>query len=181
MTDVARSRLVKLHARSMRRQRGRAWGVPLPPDLPAGDSEQAPRQSLLRLFEDGVELCPGHTSHEEIARLGGGRFSHWGQELWFSSRDGSWPVANLRSYQALIPAEMMVAAGDGPLARAVRTDLASLSDFEKFRLARELYHAIWPQTVLPDFGRWIDQDQDFAAIHRLCAPEGDLTHDRKFG
>jgi len=62
------------------------------------DTDQQPTRSDLRLFEDGRELGPGHTLHVEIARDGGGRFSHWGDNLIFSATDSSDPVTNARHY-----------------------------------------------------------------------------------
>lgn len=61
-----------------------------------------PTASTLRLFEDGRELGPAHTAHQEVEKLGRGRFSHWGTELYFSSSDGSPPTENGRNYQVLI-------------------------------------------------------------------------------
>jgi cephalosporin hydroxylase len=67
-----------------------------------GDSLKGPTESTARLFEDGQEIGPAHSSHQEIEDLGAGRFSHWGDELYFSSSDGSSPAKNGRSYHVLI-------------------------------------------------------------------------------
>lgn len=60
-------------------------------------------RSTLRVFEDGRPLGPPHTGHDQIARLGAGRYSHWNSTLSggvvFSSSDGSDPRANGRSYE----------------------------------------------------------------------------------
>lgn len=72
-------------------------------DLPYGDSLHRPHRSQLRLFEDGRELTAGHSLHDVIARRGGGRFSHWGRTLFFSSSDGSDPAVNGRTYRLLWP------------------------------------------------------------------------------
>lgn len=40
--------------------------------------------STLALFADGVALGPAHVAHDEIAREGGGRYSHWSRRLFFS-------------------------------------------------------------------------------------------------
>lgn len=54
--------------------------------------------SWLVLFEDGVELGPAHATQDSIRALGGGKFSHWGSWLYFSTSDNSDPRSNARSY-----------------------------------------------------------------------------------
>lgn len=76
---------------------GAQWVVDLPEQLPVGDSGH-PMTSALRLFEDGIEMTSRHCGHQEIADLGKGRFSHWGDVLYFSSSDGSSPTENGRVY-----------------------------------------------------------------------------------
>lgn len=61
----------------------------------------APAASTARVFEDGREIGPAHTSHQQIEEHGSGRFSHWGDLLYFSSSDGSSPKDNGRNYQVL--------------------------------------------------------------------------------
>lgn len=63
-----------------------------------GDSQSAPKQSTLRLFENGVELGPAHSNHNDIRTYGLGQFSHWGNELIFSTSDNSNPLSNGRKY-----------------------------------------------------------------------------------
>jgi cephalosporin hydroxylase len=70
-------------------------------NLPPGDSLNTPGASMIRLFEDGFELGPGHSAIADVEQIGGGRFSHWGDTLHFSSRDGSCPVTNGREYLIL--------------------------------------------------------------------------------
>jgi cephalosporin hydroxylase len=74
-------------------------------DFGRSDTDNQPGVSRLRLFEDGVELGPAHSIHVDIAGRGAGRFSHWKDELLFSSSDGSSCVENDRSYQALFEIE----------------------------------------------------------------------------
>ncbi len=57
-----------------------------------------PRRSRLLVVEDGRPLGPSHASHDEIRALGGGRFSHWGAQLFFSTSDNSDPTSNGRTY-----------------------------------------------------------------------------------
>src|SRR5262249_53390481 len=68
------------------------------PLLGRGDSISAPNVSTAVLREDANQLGPAHSRHQEIRDLGGGRFSHWGELLIFSSTDNSDPRANSRKY-----------------------------------------------------------------------------------
>ena len=54
--------------------------------------------SSLLLFEDGRPLGPAHAPHDEMRALGGGRFSHWGAHLYFTTSDNSDPRSNGRRY-----------------------------------------------------------------------------------
>lgn len=54
--------------------------------------------SSLMLFEDGRPLGPAHAPHDEMRALGGGRFSHWGAHLYFTTSDNSDPLSNGRRY-----------------------------------------------------------------------------------
>lgn len=55
-------------------------------------------RSRLKLFENGQELPFPHSSHDEIRELGAGRYSHWGDAVFFSSSDNSDPAKNGRRY-----------------------------------------------------------------------------------
>ena len=63
-----------------------------------GDSNDKPNTSTLRLFENGVELSPAHSNHKSIRVYGLGQFSHWGDELYFSTSDNTSPLNNGRKY-----------------------------------------------------------------------------------
>lgn len=63
----------------------------------AGDDGAAARSNL-RLFEGRTELKPAHATHADIRQKGEGRFSHWGEWLYFSASDGSDPRRNGRTY-----------------------------------------------------------------------------------
>ncbi|MGE3173909.1 MAG: asparagine synthase (glutamine-hydrolyzing) [Planctomycetota bacterium] len=54
----------------------------------------------LELFEDGCPLPVPDCAHEDIRRLGRGRFSVWDRYVYFSSLDGSDPNRNGRDYTA---------------------------------------------------------------------------------
>ena len=64
------------------------------------DTNEDPRRSTLRLFEDGVALGPAHSVHATIAIAGRGAFSHWNTVIYFSSSDNSDPRTNGRAYVA---------------------------------------------------------------------------------
>jgi len=81
---------------------GFAYGVTQNFGTPA-DSNSAPTQSVLRIFENGTELSPAHASHAIISSTGRGAFSHWMNsdgtlELYFSSSDNTNPKTNGRTY-----------------------------------------------------------------------------------
>ncbi|MDQ0639455.1 pectate lyase [Pedobacter sp. W3I1] len=81
--------------------------------ISGGDNSTSKEQSILRLFENGVEIGPAHSIHDDIRNLGKGRFSHWGTTVIFSASDNTDPRTNGRSYTylmggtsaALLPAE----------------------------------------------------------------------------
>jgi len=65
-------------------------------------SDMAGGPSTLKLYEDGKPLGPAHSSHADIAKLGGGRWAHWGRNaVQFSTSDNSDPRTNGRKYLAV--------------------------------------------------------------------------------
>lgn len=79
----------------IRHEDGACYVAPLPAHL-LSDLESF---SSLEVLEDGRPLGPAHASHAEIRAAGGGRFSHWGAELYFSTSDDSDPRSNGRRYE----------------------------------------------------------------------------------
>lgn len=63
-----------------------------------GDNAEQPQASSLRVFEDGRELGPAHSRHQDIRSEGKGRFSHWGSNLYLSASDNTDPRTNGRTY-----------------------------------------------------------------------------------
>jgi len=63
-----------------------------------GDSNTQPTVSTLKLYENGVELGPAHSVHQNIRDVGKGAFSHWGTALIFSASDNTNPATNGRKY-----------------------------------------------------------------------------------
>lgn len=93
-----------------RREIGHCWvvnfaaqGSSLPDWLRTmGDDEINPKRSSVRMFEQlsghTLELLPAHSPHAQIRTVGSGRFSHWKQDLYFSSSDNTDPNENGRRY-----------------------------------------------------------------------------------
>ena len=73
---------------------GHCYVVIVPEQL-LSDREVA---SWVHLFEDGKPIGPAHCPHDQVRQFGGGRFSHWGAEVYFSSSDNSDPRTNGRDY-----------------------------------------------------------------------------------
>ncbi len=81
-----------------RSEEGLCWILDgLPPEWPC--DKNGP--SDLRLLEDGKLLGPAHAGHGDLRELGQGRYCHWGDQLWFSTSDGSDPTTNGRTYTVL--------------------------------------------------------------------------------
>ncbi len=82
------------------RQRGHMWAA-LAPEL-AHMADNAPGRefkSPVYVFEDGRQLAFPHSLHDDIARVGKGRFSHWGDAVYFATSDNTDPNANGRRYR----------------------------------------------------------------------------------
>jgi len=54
--------------------------------------------SEYRLFEDNRPLGPAEAVHDDIRQHGGGRYSLWGRNLYFSASDNSDARYNGRTY-----------------------------------------------------------------------------------
>ncbi len=88
--------------------------------MPLGDCPSAPKRSGATLWENGGQIGPGHQMHDDIRALGGGRFSHWGSVLYFSTSDHTDPRTNGRTYVLRLttatPAQMAWAVAGSALA-----------------------------------------------------------------
>ncbi len=69
------------------------WGM-----IARSDSSDNQSGSDIELTLDGTVLGPPHSRHDEIAALGGGRFSHWRGQLYFSSPTGTDPRSDGLDY-----------------------------------------------------------------------------------
>lgn len=99
----AAQRELKVSPSAIRPEHGVAWVVDCP-DLPEGDRDGRPHASPVQLLEDGEPLGPPHALHDVIRTTGGGRFSHWGRSVYFSTSDNSSPLTNGRRYSLRWPA-----------------------------------------------------------------------------
>ena len=84
---------------AIRQEIGRCWVT----DLGTTWMSSHRRPSRARLFEDGRALGPANALHESIRNEGGGRFSLWNGQLYFSSSDGTQPPTNGRRYEVVWP------------------------------------------------------------------------------
>jgi 2-polyprenyl-6-hydroxyphenyl methylase/3-demethylubiquinone-9 3-methyltransferase len=84
-------------------QRGLMWRISAPHLSRLADDATPRHRSPIFVFEDDRQLAFPHSLHAEIARHGGGRFSHWGDCIYFSTSDGSNPVRNGRLYRLVYP------------------------------------------------------------------------------
>jgi 2-polyprenyl-3-methyl-5-hydroxy-6-metoxy-1,4-benzoquinol methylase len=85
-------------------QGGFGWAIKTSDLFAEGDTVDLPLRSSLQIFENGVPLGPPHSDHASIRELGGGRFSHWGEWLYFSSSENLPPNRNACSYMLRGPA-----------------------------------------------------------------------------
>ena len=98
------------------RTEGLCWAKRLPPDIARlSDGNENPKASPLRLFQDSREVGPAHTPHREIREKGAGRYSFWGNTLYFSTPDGSDPNQGDHCFRIMHPA---AAAAEKPKAPA---------------------------------------------------------------
>lgn len=62
------------------------------------DTASSPSRSTLLVLEDGRPLGPAHALHSVIRAEGAGRFSHWGDSVYFAASENSDPRSNGRTY-----------------------------------------------------------------------------------
>ena len=74
------------------------------PDLAslADDCTPSRDTSPVFVYEGSDQLAFPHSLHDDIVRYGAGRFSHWGEQVVFSTSDNSDPRTNGRAYRLVI-------------------------------------------------------------------------------
>jgi 16S rRNA G966 N2-methylase RsmD len=74
------------------------WSIKLSHLQGFADTNEASRRSSLRLFESGRIMAYAHCGHVYINAFGEGRYSHYGEMLYFATTDNSDPNENGRVY-----------------------------------------------------------------------------------
>ena len=91
-------RRITLAPRGLQPATGHSYVYLLPTLEYLSDTNEHPSRSQLRLTENGKPLGPAHTLHADISAKGGGRYSHYRSNLYFSASDNSDPRTNGRAY-----------------------------------------------------------------------------------
>ena len=79
---------------------GKAFTTSVPFLLDHADSSGVERSTVM-IFEESTLLSPHH-AHDTVRTIGGGRYSLWNENLYFSSTDDSDPRSNRRRYRYLV-------------------------------------------------------------------------------
>jgi 2-polyprenyl-6-hydroxyphenyl methylase/3-demethylubiquinone-9 3-methyltransferase len=85
--------------------RGRMWSWKLSEFEGAADNSETPYRSPLFVLENGRQLPVPHSVHADIARMGKGRFSHWGHCVYFAPLSGTDPNVDRNRYLVVMPSE----------------------------------------------------------------------------
>ena len=91
---------ITLDSKNFRPQDGYAYKIT--ESIPDGDTNEEPTQSILKLYENGKEIGTAHSRHDDIGRLGKGRYSHWKSTIILSSSDNTDPRKNGRTYSYVL-------------------------------------------------------------------------------
>jgi 2-polyprenyl-3-methyl-5-hydroxy-6-metoxy-1,4-benzoquinol methylase len=90
----------------IQKQRGHMWSVSVPDLSHLADNAPARRgKSPIFVFENAQQLASPHSMHDDISKYGAGRFSHWGDAVYFSTSDNTNPNENGRVYRLIYPAQ----------------------------------------------------------------------------
>lgn len=82
---------------------GHSFASSVPQLAQDADTSDNPQRSRYLLCEGSQIIGPAHSVHDEVARLGQGRYSHWGDTIIFSASDNTDPNKNGRRYVAVQP------------------------------------------------------------------------------
>lgn len=153
---------------------GHCYICELPADVASGDSMHAPFASRVELFENGRALGPAHSQHDQIRALGGGRFSHWHQFLYFSASDSSDVRRNRRDYDIYIPAW----PADAEEHRARQP--AASNPWDTYGLAEARFYELFPSAFIGEFGKACWEDQAFVDDYVRLVPGNRRSFERKY-
>lgn len=98
---ISGSKTVELKG-PFKKANGSCWSVGMPEFASVSDSCASPRRSPLVMFENEYRLTVNHASHAYIADPGRGFYSHWGNDILFSTTDNTDPNSNGRVYSIKI-------------------------------------------------------------------------------
>lgn len=171
--------LIPLDRGRIEPDQGHCYVYELPEEASTGDSEHDPYRSTAILFENGKALGPMHVSHDSIRALGGGRCSHWNRNLYFSTSDNATPLSEDRQFHLYLPTHLD-SDPEWSLINHIKTEPQGVSLQVRFDAARRAFRRVWGNMVLPDHGRMIDHDEDFARQFTRLSAESDVTAERKF-
>jgi len=85
--------------------RGHMWSWRVSELEAMADNSDYPSRSSLFVFENGRQLPRPHSLHDDIAKAGNGRFSHWGSQVYFAPLSSADPNVNRDGYAIVIPLE----------------------------------------------------------------------------
>jgi hypothetical protein len=97
-SQPAQQAVLQLNPQTISSESGFAFAYPVPQLVGEADIAGQENRSPYGLMEDGKLLTPSHSIHDDIRKNGKGRWSHWGQGIYFSSSDGTDPRQNKRKY-----------------------------------------------------------------------------------
>ena len=158
-------------------EQGLCWVCRAPAEAGPGDVMDAPLRSSLRLFEDGQEIGPSHSRHDDIRTIGAGRFSHWGDRIYLSSATPG-TRADRRRYTALV--ESADQSGRlAVLAAAVAVDPADLDPEQRYAWGERLFGTFVPDVKLPEWGRSFFHDAELWADYERFDTANYRSLDRK--
>jgi len=157
---------------------GLCWVCSLPTGCPEGDSSEEPQRSSLRLFESGREVGPAHSIHDEIRKLGSGRYSHWGDRLYLSAAaPGAWP--DQCRYTVLVE-QAEEASRRAVLAAAAAIDAEQLTPEMRYAWGERVFSTFVPDVKLAEFGRSFFHEREFVATYERFDRLNYRSLDRKF-
>jgi O-methyltransferase len=157
---------------------GHCWVTEAPAGAGPGDSMDEPQRSSLRLFQDGLEIGPGHAEHDIIRSHGDGRFSHWGDRIYLSSiTPDSCP--DQHRYTALVdPAR--ADKRHALLAAAAAVDPHQLEGEQRYAWGERLFESFVEDAKLAEYGRSYFRDTEFLADYQRFDRQNYRSLDRKF-
>lgn len=156
---------------------GFCWIATLPLDASLGDSPGEPARSSLVLLQNGQPLGPAHSEHQRVISDGGGRFSHWGDTLYFSTADGSAPASGQLT---VLIQERLGTTPWSRLARRLERHAGEPTTAAVYAAAEDLFAAAYPAAMLGEDLKSFWHETRLREIYtRLCG-SNQRSFERKF-